>query len=55
MLLLSISTGVGGEIIRDIFISSATVESLTPICGLIGFMLGYYVVKRKTAWKYCQR
>lgn len=55
ILLLSISTGVGGEIIRNIFVYDASIESLTPICGLIGFLLGYYIVKSKTKWKYCQK
>jgi uncharacterized membrane protein len=55
MLLLAITTGVGGLILRDIFQYEATVESLTPICGLIGFVTGYYVVKSQSKWKYHQK
>ena len=55
ILLMSITTGVGGEIIRNIFYGQATIDSVTPICGMIGYMLGYYKAKSHTKWKYFVR
>lgn len=55
ILLMSITTGVGGEIIRNIFFGQATIDSVTPICGLMGYMLGYYKAKSETKWKYFVR
>ena len=52
IILLSITAGVGGEIIRNLFVFRASIESITPICGLIGYMLGHYWSNSSTRWKY---
>lgn len=52
---MTISIGVGSEIIRNNFIYSSSIDSVTPVCGLIGFMLGYYIAKSQTKWKYYQK
>ncbi len=52
---MAITTGVGAEVIRNIFIFRSSVDSVTPICGLIGYMLGYYITKSQTKWKYYQK
>jgi len=46
---------VGGEIIRNNFYGEASIDSVTPICGMIGYMLGYYKAKSDTKWKYLVR
>lgn len=52
---MAITTGVGAEVIRNIFVNCSSVDSVTPICGLIGYMLGYYMAKSQTKWKYYQK
>lgn len=51
---MSVTAGVGGELIRNVLFFSATIESLTPICGLIGYLLGVYVAHRERSWRYNQ-
>ena len=52
--LLSVTAGVGGELIRNVKFFNATVESLTPICGLLGYLLGVFVAHRQKSWRYNQ-
>jgi len=50
--LLAVTCGVGGELIRNVFVYKASIESMTPICGLIGYMFGLYISRADTQWKY---
>jgi hypothetical protein len=53
--LLTVTSGVGGELLRNVFIFSASIESLTPICGLIGYLCGLYLAHCDSNWKYNQK
>ena len=48
--LLVLLAGVGGQIIRNVFIQAASVDSLTPLCGLLGFMLGVLLGRWNHEW-----
>ena len=50
--LLSVTAGVGGELIRNAFFYSATIESLTPIWGLVGYLIGLFFANKDTIWRY---
>lgn len=43
---------MGGELIRNVFLYSASIESITPICGLIGYLMGLYYANKDGKWKY---
>ena len=49
--LLVLLAGVGGQIIRNVFIQAASVDSLTPLCGLLGFMLGVLLGRWNHEWQ----
>lgn len=40
---MAITCGVGAELIRDVFVHRASIESLTPICGLFGYLMGLFL------------
>lgn len=49
--LLVVLAGVGGQLVRNVFVQAASVDSLTPICGLLGFMTGLLLGRWNREWE----
>ena len=49
---LVIVSAVGGILGNNIFNKNATLESTTPVFGLIGYLLSYFFVYQSSLWKY---
>jgi hypothetical protein len=50
--LLCIISGLGGELMRNLFIYKSSLESLTPINGMAGYLLGLYFAYGQNKWRY---
>lgn len=50
--LLVITSSVGAILARNLFVFGASIDSLTPVCGLIGYMLGMFIINRNRQWRY---
>lgn len=49
---LAILTGVVGILTNDLFYHNATLESSTPMSGILGFSFGYFLLQSGKEWKY---
>ena len=45
-------SGLGGELMRNMFVYKSSLESLTPINGMAGDLLGLYIAYSENKWKY---
>lgn len=49
---LAIVSGVAGILCNNIFFYNTTLESTTPVFGLIGYLLGYLLEQQGGSWRY---
>jgi hypothetical protein len=49
---LAIITGVSGILGNNVFNRNATLESTTPVSGIIGYSFGYFLMKFRKEWEY---
>lgn len=49
---LAIVSGVSGILTNNVFNKNATVESITPVTGIIGYSFGYFLLHCGKDWRY---
>jgi hypothetical protein len=49
---LAVITGVTGILGNNVFNKNATLESTTPVSGIIGYSFGYFLQKCRREWAY---
>lgn len=50
--MLAIVTGVSGILCNNVFNYNATLESTTPVAGIVGYCFGYFLSHWGRDWKY---